>query len=95
MYRLIVESLLGLRLTAGPQGPVLHFVPCLPADWPGFTLHYRYRETTYRVVVCRDPLSGAAVSVDGIPQPDLTIPLVDDRRDHQVDVNLPQPTGRY
>lgn len=43
MYRLIVESFLGLRL----EGDKLHVAPCLPADWEGFTVHYRYRETVF------------------------------------------------
>ena len=47
MYRLIVESLLGLRLEVDK----LHVAPCLPADWKGFTLHYRYRETVYHITV--------------------------------------------
>jgi cellobiose phosphorylase len=41
MYRLVVESLLGLRLEAER----LRFAPCLPSHWNGFTLRYRYRET--------------------------------------------------
>ncbi|MBF0243360.1 MAG: hypothetical protein HQK64_12915, partial [Desulfamplus sp.] len=47
MYRLIVESLLGLRLEANR----LSFEPCLPDDWDGFTLHYRFRETIYHINV--------------------------------------------
>ena len=47
MYRLIVESLLGLRLEVDK----LHFAPCLPADWKEFKLHYRYRETVYHIAV--------------------------------------------
>jgi len=52
MYRLIVESLLGLKLEVDR----LHVAPCLPADWWGFTVHYRYRETLYHinVKVCKD-----------------------------------------
>jgi cellobiose phosphorylase len=86
MYRLVVESLLGLRLTAGR----LHFTPCLPADWQGFTLHYRYRETVYRISVRQSSRAGAGmtVSVDGVAQSDQAIPLLDDRREHQVEVNL-------
>jgi cyclic beta-1,2-glucan synthetase len=38
MYRLIVESLLGLRLEVDK----LHVAPCLPAHWPGYKVH---RET--------------------------------------------------
>ncbi len=47
MYRLIVESLLGLRLEVDK----LRFAPCLPADWKGFKMHYRYRETVYHIAV--------------------------------------------
>jgi cyclic beta-1,2-glucan synthetase len=47
MYRLIVESLLGLRLEVDK----LRFTPCLPADWEGFKMHYRYRETVYHITV--------------------------------------------
>ena len=43
MYRLIVESLLGLKL----EGDRLHVTPCLPAEWTEFKLSYRYRETEY------------------------------------------------
>ncbi len=49
MYRLILESLLGLRLEANK----LHFRPCLPAHWPALTINYRYRETPYRIVRSR------------------------------------------
>ena len=34
MYRLLLESLLGLRL----EGERLHVAPCLPAEWPGFAI---------------------------------------------------------
>ena len=47
MYRLIVESLLGLRLEVDK----LYFAPCLPVDWTSFKLHYRYRETVYHITV--------------------------------------------
>ena len=90
MYRLIMESLLGLRLTADPQSSRLHFAPCLPADWQGFQLHYRYRQTVYHITVRQTSgaEAGMTVSVDGVVQSDPTILLVDDRREHQVEVNL-------
>jgi cyclic beta-1,2-glucan synthetase len=47
MYRLIVESLLGLKL----EGNRLRFVPCLPRDWKTFKVHYRFRETLYHITV--------------------------------------------
>src|SRR6185436_1218291 len=47
MYRLITESLLGLRRTANQ----LRFAPCLPGDWQEFQLRYRYGETYYQILV--------------------------------------------
>jgi len=87
MYRLIVESLLGLRLEVDK----LHVAPCLPADWEGFKVHYRYRETVYRIEVqqMHTDKGGAGVSVDGVERPDKAIPLVDDRREHWVEVRIP------
>ena len=81
-----MESLLGLRL----EVDTLHFAPCLPVDWPGFTLRYRYRETTYAIAITQT--AGATgemqVTVDGVHQPDPVIPLVDDHREHAVEVRL-------
>ncbi len=87
MYRLIVESLLGLRLEVDS----LSFSPVLPADWEGFTLHYRYRETVYHISVLRtQPGDGATrIIVDGVEQQDQTIPLVDDHKEHAVEVKIP------
>jgi len=90
MYRLIVESLLGLRLDVDK----LHFAPCLPADWQVFKLHYRYRETVYHIAVSQTQTDDASqrgamhVTVDGIERPDRTIPLIDDRQNHTVDVRI-------
>ncbi|HZE86501.1 MAG TPA: glucoamylase family protein, partial [Puia sp.] len=45
MYQLLSESLLGLVR----EGKSLRFMPCLPAEWPSFVVHYRYEETVYHV----------------------------------------------
>jgi cellobiose phosphorylase len=86
MYRLILESLLGLSLAADK----LHFAPCLPPDWQAFQVHYRYRETLYHIAVRQTPAADAdmRVSVDGVAQSGPTIRLVDDRREHYVEVKL-------
>jgi cyclic beta-1,2-glucan synthetase len=85
MYRLIVESLLGLRL----ETDKLSVEPCLPAEWDAFKVHYRYRETIYHITVrqTRDN-SGARVFIDGIEQSDMSISLVDDRLTHVVEVRV-------
>jgi cellobiose phosphorylase len=87
MYRLIVESLLGLRLEVDK----LRFAPCLPADWKAFKVHYRYRETVYHIAVLQTRAANGemSVTVDGIQRPDQAIPLVDDRQEHSVEVRIP------
>ena len=84
MYRLIVESLLGLSRS----GATLRVAPRLPATWPGFKLHYRHGETTYLIAVRRGKLAGApaTVSLDGVALPDATIPLRDDQVAHEVEI---------
>ena len=91
MYRLIVESLLGLRLEVDK----LRFAPCLPAEWEGFKIHYRYRETVYHIAVLQTPAENGEmrVTVDGVEQHDKTIPLVDDHKEHGAEVRVPRTVG--
>jgi cellobiose phosphorylase len=83
---LIVESLLGLTRHAS----TLHFAPCLPADWPRVEVNYCYGETVYRIALVQTPgaVTGTVVTVDGAGQPDRTVPLVDDREEHIIEVSV-------
>jgi len=97
MYRLIVETLLGLRLDVDH----LRIAPCVPAHWESYKIHYRYRETVYHITVrrageksehaSRVTVDGAVtdgIVVDDAGRPQGIIPLVDDRREHYVEVDL-------
>ena len=90
MYRLIVESLLGLRLEIDK----LHFAPCLPADWKSFKMRYRYRETVYHLAIVQslaaegDSRGEISVTIDGASQSDPWIRLVDDRQEHSAEVRM-------
>ena len=89
MYRLITESLLGLRVEAGR----LRLKPCLPPEWPGFNLRYRHLGTTYAIAVIQGkdadrPIEGIGLSLDGVIQEDATLALVDDGQEHQVVVRV-------
>jgi len=86
MYRLIVESLLGLRLEIDDDGARLHVQPCMPADWPGFAVTYRFRDTHYHLHVER--AETAQVSVDGVVCAGDGVALVDDGGTHEVLVRL-------
>jgi cellobiose phosphorylase len=86
MYRLVVEELLGLRVT----GEFLHIEPVVPAGWTSYQLHYRHRETDYHLEIF--PAAGSTslgqVSVDGLACVDHRVPLIDDGIDHHVQVRF-------
>jgi cyclic beta-1,2-glucan synthetase len=86
MYRLIMESLLGLQLEVN----TLRIQPCLPKAWPGFKLRYRYRDTLYHINVTQVSAERSAlnVTVDGAEQFDSAIPLFDDGHEHYVEVKI-------
>ena len=87
MYRLLVETLLGVNLA----GNHLVLTPRLPKKWGGFTIHYRYRQTHYRIRIARssDARSGGnRLSLDGQVLEGNNFLLVDDRRDHFVELQI-------
>jgi cellobiose phosphorylase len=86
MYRLIVESLLGLKR----EGNKLRFTPCIPADWDGFRIHYRYQKTMYHIAVLPAQTGDGEmkVTVDGVEQSEGIILLTDDGKEHKVEVRI-------
>jgi cellobiose phosphorylase len=92
MYRLIVESLLGLKLEVDS----LHITPCLPAGWQECTIRYRYKETIYHIKVLPTKTGTEAmqVTMDGVDRKDRSIPLIDDHREHVVEVRIKAPGNK-
>ncbi|MEE9913454.1 MAG: cyclic beta 1-2 glucan synthetase [Deltaproteobacteria bacterium] len=89
MYRLIVESLMGLTQKDGK----LSFSPCLPASWKEMKMHYRFGETLYHITIRQTADEAPALIQDGRVMPDQAVPLVDDRREHTIEVALPGVSG--
>jgi cellobiose phosphorylase len=90
MYRLILESLLGLKLDVDR----LRFNPCLPEQgFESCKIHYRHRETVYHITIRQVPNLARTVIViaDGQEQQDNSIPLVDDRQEHHAEVSIIKP----
>ncbi|MGI8546318.1 MAG: GH36-type glycosyl hydrolase domain-containing protein, partial [Gemmatimonadaceae bacterium] len=95
MFRVALESVLGVQVLGGNT---LTLRPCIPADWPGFTLRYRLpdRLTSYEIIVQRsDERRGTTcVTLDGVPVANSTvdgaaiIPLDPDGRLHSVQITL-------
>ncbi|MEI6034201.1 MAG: glucoamylase family protein [Verrucomicrobiae bacterium] len=92
MYRLIVETLIGIER----DGDSLRLTPRLPEAWQSLKAHYRYHQTQYHIELVRIPAQPSVprnqVFLDGqeLPDPGL-VPLLDDRRDHVVEVRIPSP----
>jgi cellobiose phosphorylase len=82
MYRLVVESLLGVTRA----GDTLTLMPRLPAGWDGFRLHYRYRGSDYAIAVQR--ADAPLLRVDGVAQQGNTIVLADDGGTHEVELHV-------
>src|SRR5947208_2229878 len=76
MYRLITESLLGLRLDVDK----LRFEPCLPPGWASLKIHYRYRETVYHITLRRIGAGSVIqrIMLDGTEHAEKYLPLIDD-----------------
>jgi len=90
MYRATVEWLLGFRV----QGNNFVLDPCIPRNWPGFEITFRYRSARYDISVenplgvCRGVL---AAKLDGemlTVGARLLIPLADDGATHRLQVVL-------
>jgi cellobiose phosphorylase len=82
MYRLLVESLLGVTRAAD----TLTLTPRLPAGWEGFRLHYRYGDSIYTIAVRR--ADAPLLRVDGVAQAGSTVMLADDGRTHDVELHV-------
>jgi cellobiose phosphorylase len=94
MYRVALESLLGVTLE---NGHTLRIKPCIPDHWPQFTVRYRLgdRRTRYEITVLNPSGKAAAVeSVDIDERPGVVeegaarIPLAEDGAAHQVSITL-------
>jgi cyclic beta-1,2-glucan synthetase len=86
MYRLIMESLLGLRLEVDK----LYFAPRFPSTWSAFRLQYRHGETLYHIVIqlSSDARAKTSVIFDCVTQEQSYIALVDDHHEHHVEVQV-------
>jgi len=83
LYCVGLESIVGLQRS----GNCLTLDPCIPPEWKGYTIRYRFRSATYHITV-ENPEGRengvAAVFLDGLPRDSRSIPLADDGKIHQV-----------
>ncbi|MEO6734267.1 MAG: glucoamylase family protein [Ferruginibacter sp.] len=87
MYQLIIDSFMGLK----KEGDRLFFTPCIPAEWPGVKIKYRYKTSLYNIEYLQLPEeTGEDINVflDGFWQACKCITMVDDGSTHEVTVRI-------
>jgi cellobiose phosphorylase len=86
MYRLILESLLGLSR----EGSALRVSPCLPEHWPTYSMIYRFGRAQYQITIKQVAdecgVDQATLTLDGKKIDLAYIPLVDDQQSHEVEL---------
>jgi cyclic beta-1,2-glucan synthetase len=99
MYRVALESVLGVRLETGNK---LVVKPCIPDDWPGYTMQWTLPEgegTRVEIVVrnpqrCSETVTEA--TLDGRPvrvaHGEARVPLLRDGASHRLEVTLGRAT---
>ena len=93
MYRLGLESILGLRL----HGTHLAVAPCIAASWAGFVVHWRHGGSRYEITVGNPEhrqRGVALATLDGVAVDAEAIPLVDDGKEHRLHVVMGEPAVR-
>jgi cyclic beta-1,2-glucan synthetase len=94
MYRLGLESILGLR----PLGPCFAMAPCIPASWGRFRILWNHGGCRYRIEV-RNPehrnRGVASATLDGLAVDPAAIPLASDGAEHHLLIVMgePSPSG--
>jgi cellobiose phosphorylase len=86
MYRLMLESLLGITI----QGGRMSFKPCMKPGWQGFELSYQHGATTYDIAVLLQSNSeeSAELLCDGKRLQTAYLKLVDDGQRHSIEVRV-------
>jgi cellobiose phosphorylase len=87
MYRLLTETLLGVNL----EGDQLRLTPRMPKNWTTYKIHYRFRQTVYHITITRldaDLEEEKQLWLDGKEVAVETVPLIDDRQVHFVEMKV-------
>jgi len=87
MYRLLIETLLGVNL----EGDRLRLTPRMPKSWNNYKIHYRYRQTVYHIAISRldDGTDDTQqLWLDGNLLAQEMLPLTDDRLEHEVELKV-------
>jgi cyclic beta-1,2-glucan synthetase len=87
LYQAAIEALLGLRLSR----TTFRIDPCIPTQWPGYSVVWVRGRTRYEVTVMNPHKASrgvASATLDGGPVDPTAIPILDDGATHKVEIAL-------
>ena len=86
LYRTGLEWILGFKL----RDSRLTLSPCVPTDWDGFSIQFRYKTSNYEIIVDKQPSTDARpqFTVDGEVQSPggNVVDMIDDGARHTINV---------
>jgi cellobiose phosphorylase len=88
LYRLVLESLLGVRLHTDRDGAFLEVAPCVPASWDGYRIDYRHGRARYAIEVTVAAGELPSVELDGARSSGTRVRLLDDALEHRVHIRV-------
>ncbi|HEX6558394.1 MAG TPA: hypothetical protein VF021_03010, partial [Longimicrobiales bacterium] len=83
-FRVLLESLLGFNIAGGS---LVQLRPCIPRDWPGFELHYRFPGGTRYVFTVRNTSGTSRTSDGSVEDGMILIPITHDGGVHEVQID--------
>jgi len=92
MYQAAIQSLLGLRR----NGATMSVDPCIPTEWPQYSLDWMVGRTRYRFTVSNPEHRSQGIGsaeLDGVAVDAQAIPLEDDGAEHDVTIVLGASEG--
>lgn len=87
LYMVGLEDILGFSI----ERDKLFINPCIPKDWEGFTIEYRYKSTKYSIEVKNPDKVNRGVRrllIDGVSIKDKWVKLIDDGLHHNIIVEM-------
>lgn len=84
LYRLITETLLGIRLEEGQR---LYLKPMLPDNWESMSVNYTFKKTLYKITMSRSS-DKKGIFLDGTFLENGPITLVDDEKQHHITMEI-------
>lgn len=85
MYQIALEGILGFHL----NGDKLTINPCISKEWPGYSLEFRYKSSSYRITVenpDRKMTGVTEIRENGQVMPTNNMLLLDDGKRHEINV---------